>query len=98
LQRISAAIQAAFGPATRLIATSQSEHLPYLGKREAAILGMSDEVDTPRRIRVVQPVTGRAFARRLNETFLLIVAQRVVAEREAGSANRAAIAVAERIL
>src|SRR5215471_19714717 len=72
-------------PAAGGIAAAQDEELAYLREREAALLGLFDEAQPPRRILVVEPVPGRTLAGRLDQTLALVIAQRVAPDARGGS-------------
>src|SRR5262249_7669173 len=71
-------------PAAGGIATAQDEELADLCEREAALLGLFDEAQAPRRILVVKPVSGRALAGRLDQTLALVITQRVAPDARGG--------------
>src|SRR5262245_59961839 len=60
-------------PAAGGVATAQDEEGADLREREAAVLGLFDEAQAPRRILVVKPVPGRALAGRRDQTLALVI-------------------------
>src|SRR5262245_11191128 len=72
-------------PAAGGIAAAQDEERADLREREAALLGVFDETQAPRRILVVKPVPGRALARGLDQTLPLVIASRVDPDTRGGS-------------
>jgi hypothetical protein len=56
------------------IVTAQDEEFAYLREREAAMLCLLDEAQTPGGILVVEPVSRRALARRFDQSLPFVIA------------------------